>query len=470
MTTQQKEVVQAIQKMKDSEFGLTGVKVELEAVFDRDSMPGSRINCPTCEGNEYVPCTHCDREGCEECDFDGDIECPDCNGAGEIANELVGTNFHDMSSIHDTILEKLVPLGLARPLEEGGTSQYSHKYKVKYPMVHSHVYADATVDTEMTFTLSMENPKTVLLLPDIIRAFTSLSEETGTLRVDDAGMHISLLSHPNNVYPADDDPTDDDYLRYSNFKKSMTLLLPALYLLATHSQSTRKLGYRRPYIGANAHGDAHYNAIHYGYGALEFRIFDTCYDNPEQILDNLIVMSKCMKFWTFVYTRNFLDRVTKQIRFGYNGGGHIDKFYVLNEHLELLNRGLKLIKPDYLSIAQIKKARNFTVTKQTVGKLNDELKLKVKNAYKEYEKRFQWDCVLVRNNYINRYIHDNVEGHRPGELSAIRSFSSKQLHELEERAEAEVKKFKREKMKEKEYYPEALKRLGNIGDYELCVE
>src|SRR3990167_1648343 len=95
MKTNKPEIVtQAVQMMKDSQFNLTGIKVELEAQLGRgygNDCNGcdddSRI-CPDCDGNwEGGRCENDCDEGsirCEnECD-DGNLDCERCEGDGHI--------------------------------------------------------------------------------------------------------------------------------------------------------------------------------------------------------------------------------------------------------------------------------------------------------------------------------------------------------------------------------------------------
>jgi predicted transcriptional regulator len=288
------------------------------------------------------------------------------------------------------------------------------KWVPKSPLVFSMVYSDGG-DTEWTFTLLVKDAQKALLLPKFIEAFNALAaavREAGgynEINIDGAGMHMALLNSPNGEYEWSPSSTDADR-RFPNFRKSMQLLIPALYFLGASDGHTRSMNPRTPQIDKNDK----YSAIYYQGGALEFRVFDTCYNRPEQILDNLVVMCNSLKYWSTEYKRNNLNKVTRQVRFGVDKSGDhsLARLYQTFEHIELLNNGLKLLKPSYLSISELKKQREFTVSKRTVKKVMSELYKNAEVQYQEYERRFGWDEVMRENNYIAR------------ELEALRNTTS----------------------------------------------
>src|SRR4051812_23907249 len=95
MATKDKNQVieRAVQVLKDSKYGVTGIKVELEASLNRgrnNTRPGNRDlsgRCLHCDEGQ----TRCDDcSYCDQCDGDGyyyngeddRIDCEDCNGSG----------------------------------------------------------------------------------------------------------------------------------------------------------------------------------------------------------------------------------------------------------------------------------------------------------------------------------------------------------------------------------------------------
>ena len=137
-------------------------------------------------------------------------------------------------------------------------------------------------------------------------------------------------------------------------------------------------------------GNGKRSAINWNYGALEFRVFETCYDNPEQTLDNIVVMRNTIKYWDTTYQRNYLSNVTKRVQFGVEGSRKLDRFFILNEHVDLLNKGLKMLKPSYLTVRELKKQRDFKVDKRSIKNRDKRIRKEATISYKEYEERFSW--------------------------------------------------------------------------------
>lgn len=390
-------IVQAVNELKGSEYGATAIKVELEAQIDR-------------------------HEECED--------------------------------IQQGILSRLEHLGLAE-YDEG-----NEWWNAKLPLVYAEVYDDGSVDTELTFTLSLNNPENVLMLPDIIKAFKDICYDSGNdFRTDRAGMHIALLNNRAMTYPAER-LKPYDTVRFKNFRKSMIRLLPALYFLGSHTPYTREMAFRRPQIercevDTNHHYDEEsqkYSAVAFRHGAVEFRVFDTCYDNPEAILDNIVVMSKAMRFWTRAYTRNNLPAMPNTVKWGLNSGGRLEGLYSTYEHIDLLHGGLNLLKPDYFTINELKKQRNFSVTKTSINtKLREARKQALKN-YIEYEQRFKWETVLEEQNAIRAYLREYVEGYKKGECTEA------ELTRIRNEAKKQAKVYEKNKQKRTSFVKERIDR------------
>lgn len=490
MTERERAVVKAVDEAKAGEFGVTGFKFEFEAFFGRLTNSSEDcycdegwLNCGCCEGDGdhfcedcsgegVVECTECDGAGeigvdgqttecsdciggtvecggcegsgryeCDECGGSGRVECEDCGGEG-IDNPFVSTTY-----CHDWLLEYLSQHGLAEASETGWTPPppeglislsrrpLAEHWKPKAPIAYSQVYHDATVDTEWTVTLSVESKAKAILYSKILgEAFNALGEAiqkvTGTsTNISNAGMHISVLNSVGAVYPTQG--SSSDHARWTNFRKSMVLMMPALYFLAASSDKTRGLQYRAPQVSTSK-----YNAIHYDGGALEFRVFDTCYQNVEQILDNVVVICNALRYWRTKYKRNYLDSVTKGkvVYFGVERGySDLKNFFVTSQHIDLLNRGLKLLKPEYYTIRELKVQRGFKVTKRQTNNIGKDWRIRAEKEYKEYERRIGWDMVMTRGNYIRRY----AEEHMFNSESAV---SEAVLRDIENRAEQTAKR------------------------------
>lgn len=460
-------LVDMVNKAKLSQFGLTGVKVELEAKFHRDRAPRRRVTCSYCEegryecndcgGSGHYTCSDCDGEGmievdgqetgcncddgydsCDSCDGEGTHLCSRCEGDYVISSgDATVPDWNDMKMVHDIVLKRLQPLGLSARLTTedrlNRVREFGHIWKPISPLVYSKVYVDGTVDTEMTFTLLLEDSRTILLLPKIVQAFVKLKEDIGQgIDVGNAGMHMSLLNSEGAIYPVSH--TTEQPAIFANFQKSMTLLLPALFFLASSNEKCRGMAFRTPVVSNNHK----YSAIAYRGGGLEFRVFETCYENPEGILDNMVVMLNCLKYWTRTYTRNHLDQVTHEVLFGLDGSDELKRLYVTNEHIELLNRGLKLIKPSYYSIQELKKQRNFTVTKRDFVLRERQAREEAEREYKLYEARIGWEQVMAKNSYIARAIGDRVVYQHT--LETIPEMSAQAIAEIEREAEEDVKR------------------------------
>jgi hypothetical protein len=347
MTKKKKQaIVDAIVRAKKSEFGVTAAKTEFEAQVGRD---------------------------------------------GE---------FRDTSHCHTWLMRELNRLGLTE-FRRDEWLRLSHGAETQWhpiaPLTYAEFYNDGSVDSEFTFTLMLDDPETVFLIPKIGRIWNKFMREAGDGKPDvrGAGMHMAWLNSSDGSYPT----SSEFATHFSNFQRSMTLLMPALYFLGTTTNTTRGLDFRRPGVGY----DTHRTAIDYRNGALEFRVFDTCYDNLESILDNLVVMSRCMRYWSAQYVPSGLDKVTKRYKFGVDGDNTLDRFYITHVHIDLLNQGLVRLKPSYYTIGEIKLQRKFSKTKRGLVQLEKEQKRAALNEYSEYEERFKWRLLAVKGRVIENY-------------------------------------------------------------------
>lgn len=381
-------IVSELRKAIASDFGVTAIKVELEAQLNR----GGRNDCYDCDGEGERSCGYCEDgevyndveeeyESCDECEGSGYIDCDCDNTSGDFGSEV---------ACHDWIMEKLSEIGLAEKTEE--INQFAHLrsyWKPKLPLTYAEFYRDGSVDSEFTFTLLLSDPSVVLLLPRFVEIFRELGEEIGNgIDVEGAGMHMAFLCDTNGAYPTNNWQLPEYH--FTNFKRAMSLLQPALFFLGATNENSRGLNYRKPGVSVDK-----YQSISVRYGAIEFRVFDTCYDNPDQILDNLVVMSRAMKYWSDPYTPTGLDKVTPEAKFGIDGGNNLDRFYSTEVHIDLLNAGLRKLKPSYLTITELKQQRKFTKNKKTFKGEEDKVKKDAELSYKEYENRFAWKIKYI---------------------------------------------------------------------------
>jgi len=285
-------VKSTVEAIKDAGFGY--VKVELEAQLRRpyDSDEGEYEDCPDCDDG-YVDCDECNGDGyveveltrpdgstsdmteevtCDDCYGDGHHDCSNCEGSGEVYVEGNGDDFGSVDYCEDFIMEQLSD-------------------EAKSALIYKRFYNDGSVDSEFTFTISVDKVK---VLPEIIDSFNKLAAAVGNgMDVDGAGMHVAVLPHESNGrYPVPssfDMPAD----KLQNFTTEVTKLLPALFIAATSGNFTRGLNYRHPKIERDK-----YSAIHIvGGRCFEYRLFETCYQRPEAIFEYLQTIARTLEYY-----------------------------------------------------------------------------------------------------------------------------------------------------------------------------
>lgn len=267
-------------------------------------------------------------------------------------------------------------------------------------------YNDGSVDTEITFTIMLDDEELVLALPKLVEAWNSMCKDYGcSIDTDGAGMHMALLNNEYGDYPSR--IMAEQEMMFDNFRRSMTLLLPALYFLASPSGVSRSLYYRRPYVRCNSdsHGSSKFNAINYKGGAIEFRIFDTCYDNPEAILDNFVVMANTMRYWRRTFLNPGLDKITNHLPFGNDTNRTLERFYTSETHLQFLSKGLERIKPAYYTISELKKQRGFKTKSSELKKREKLVEKEAQGTYQEYQERFKWMLTYKRYERLARLVN-----------------------------------------------------------------
>lgn len=430
MKTKEQQILQAVEQLKKGHFGTTAIKVELEGQLNRRESESCEYcdegdqECGDCY-NGYNDCNVCHGSGeVQNQEITGEIDCPNeecdegqvrcewsCDGGyttcGECGGDWEGsdTEFNEEVSCYNYMMSRLVDLGLARAWEEGDDIiyDYDQEYTPTGALRYANFYNDGSVDSEFTFTLMLDDPQNILLLPKIIEVWNELVQEIGNdISVSGAGMHMALINSKSGTYPS---PSDNRHtIGYGNFQKSMRLLLPALFFLGSVDNQSRSMRYRKPNISSDFDGRGDkYSAISYRHGAVEFRVFETCYENPEQILDNVVVMSKAMKYWRKEFLSSGVEKITPTLTFGNDSGLDINRLYATVEHIDVLNFGLNKLKPSYYTIGELKKQRNFVSNKRQITKIVKERQKQAEVEYEEYEERFKWNLVVREKEYALRF-------------------------------------------------------------------
>lgn len=340
----------AIDYIKSCPYKGTGVKIELEANLNRES---SRRKCKACGGTRNHSCSNCkgESDGCSICGGTNIVACSTCEGTGTVKSKVT-------MSIPQT--DKFIMNHVSPEAREA--------------LVYHQTYFDGSVDTETTFTLKLSDVRYAI---EFIKAFKDLAEYLQTdLNTSGAGMHICILNSPDCNYPGGNKL---DTRRANNFKKSMTHLLPALFFLASSCHASRRLNYRIPQIALNYK----YGAISGQKGCFEYRVFETCYDRPEAILDDLCVIANTLQFYH--YREKSLPFFGKIGKFGFKDiGVGIERFYTTETNYAALMAGVKVLKPSYKSMYALRKERNFRITLDKIRKKETVLEAEWASSYEEF--------------------------------------------------------------------------------------
>jgi hypothetical protein len=380
-----KSYLDAIKLIKSK--GFSHIKVELEAELNRGD--NDRSDCPDCDEG-FVHCENCDNSGyvtaTDQSGNDYEVECLPCNGEGTqecggCGGRGVQESSWDTNDCQRWITERLAP-------------------EINKAFTYVDFYDDGSVDSEITFTLPIDKAHYTI---DIIKAFRDLAETiTGDngngIDISGSGMHIAIL--PSGSYPS----SKRLNARYiENFKREVTKLLPALFFSASHCEITRDLDYRHPRIT----DDEKYSAIYtLGDRCIEYRLFDTCYDQPEAFFDKVEVIAGTLKF----YSRQKLKVGFKE--FSLPDVRHVNDWFTNLETYEALRETIKHVSPAKKGLERLKRERNVTVTKKSlVAEMRDKMR-----EYRADYKGYRADWGDRQHKEIQRFIDEQIQRMNLGDV------------------------------------------------------
>ena len=342
--------------------GFKYLKVELEANVEPSDDYRSR-DCHECSGRGDHECAECESTGyvcqqCSEClpaegnpenhncpNSDCDqgvisVECYECNGSGRRhCAECDGEGcFNDGANWCEAYLEDFEQTMFNHLPEQINK-------KIKYYKF----YNDGSVDTEMTFTISINH---IEHLPKFIRAFKNTCFDYGDCDTENAGMHITLLC--GYKYPSIHQLDKD---KIENFKREASKLLLALSVFASPDEQTRAFNYRELQVSST---QKHSAIFTHDDTCLEYRIFDTCYDNPKYIIRNLETIIKTLRYYSskkiYDLKKNSVkDKHDTIISKDYNGRKEcLKRIFDKRGGIERLIKELPYFTKNYLRIPKIK--------------------------------------------------------------------------------------------------------------------
>lgn len=341
-----KTLEQAIREIENK--GFTHMKFELEANFN---LEGEQ-ECYECDGSGQLYDSYEDEE----------TECQYCDGSGY--QNRGEPDYDDLTNyITNTISEQ-----------------------ARQEMTFGMAYHDGSVDTEYTFTVTLEGVKYV---PEIMRAFEDYcNNEGGDFDTNGAGFHIAVLTE--GTYPCNKQLNDDYTV---NFINQVTRLLPALYHEATGNNKTRSTYYRTPQIEYKDRASG-YPAIRLHSGTMEYRIFDPCFDKPEQVFEYIKVISNTLKYYSKRKLKKSLyEKFEVEITDTKETTG-VGKLYSTPENIQALQSTLKYVNPD--GKLKIKIPDKYKGTKLKYAKLIRDTKkyeLYAENIRKEYHRSLHREWV-----------------------------------------------------------------------------
>lgn len=354
--------------------GFSHIKVELEANLNRGGTHNDQEECGACKGRCVVDTLdgHGRKSGIEECTA--------CGGIGVIGD----------SRTYDFYQDEDCQAFIMKYVSKEANKAINFK----------RFYRDGSVDSELTFTLPIDNPEYII---EVINAWNKFVQVNGNGQdVQGAGMHICVLQ--SSIYPPRKHLKEPNL---SNFKSEVTKLLPALYVAGTSGNFTRGLRFRGAFISPQKRP---YPAIHtVSDTCLEYRLFETCYERPETIYEYIGVIARTLEY--------YIDPSKKVISLGKEfpiyDKHHLSGFIGSAEQVEILKKQFRHVRPAGMTDKEFlgKREIELKVTKLREAE-RDKLK-KIKVAYAERVKSYKQE----KEKPLDEYEQDNVEywkRERPG--------------------------------------------------------
>ena len=468
MSEEEKREIQLAAVRELKEKGVTGIKLELEGTMQRRSVSIQYERCSDCDGNGSRECADCnglgwqvDSEGfendeCTTCESRGAYNCTTCAGNGRTARD----GQVDWSS--DSIAFQWFVDRLATRLgqEKRRTPTQNYDTDIFPWLSFAKLYYDGSVDTEVTFTVRLDNEENIFLIPEVLEVYKEMAETIGRgLDVRGAGMHTALIFDEDCRYP---NTSSFPYTetQKDNFQRSISQLLPAFYFLATATQRSRAIGsYRPPVVG----GSGKQTAIGYNGGAIEFRIFDTCYERPEATLDNIVVLKNVMQYMSSRYKNpNIAKEIGKSsINFGNDDNQMLSRLYVTADQIGVLYAGLPKLMPEYYTVEELCEQRSFKRTLGDAETVAREQREQAEMEYAEYEERFEYQ-VKAREYELKSYSMRNLVDRMSSD--DLRKMKSEDIEKMvKESIDTELSSFKRCKQQASKYINSRLANMQAAG-------
>jgi hypothetical protein len=226
------------------------------------TISGGYITCPYCKGQTRPACNSCHGEG--KFYNRTDKQCGNCNGTGQKVT-------HSTEHIFKGIFLSNLPENMRQALE------------------YCLLYRDGINSHEITLTLPIEF---IIDSDKIIEAFKSAINILGAgYNSTNAGIHICLLQ--DRYYP----PRKPLPLqKLTNFKRAMNKMMLALVLIGSgDGRTTRNFIWR----DLAAESEDKYSAVYTpDNSVIEFRVFDTCYENPKRVTLFVQTIAQCLRFYS----------------------------------------------------------------------------------------------------------------------------------------------------------------------------
>lgn len=407
----EESVKAAIESIRTGYYKGTYLKLELEAQLDRGVDHGDSDSCYDCDGEGTIECSNNheavrDDEGnlvdapwggqlyeesCSHCE-EGYMQCASCNGHGDRDNDSNWNDGHCLRFIENHISQAC-----------------------RNATVYSRFCYDGSVDSEYMCTVPLSREGLGFAI-EYIKAFKALAKEIGNgIDVAGAGMHITVLRSEDGRYPGGNGAIES--VPYANFKTNMTKLMPALYLLASEDNKSRSLSYRQPGVERQSHGHAIAGANSGNSGALEWRVFETCYRRPAMLLDFICVIAKGLSYYApVVKPVKFRSKIGK-LEFADGGNEHgVHRYFQTEKHLIALKQGLKYLLPDHRTESEVLRLRNFKLTPEALKRRDHKIFQRLEANWIVYRKTMKQEAERREANITREYSSMDISG---DELKAL---------------------------------------------------